>query len=63
MHTALLCMHNAYVYRLKANGWDVTQIINTHWHPDHTDGNLEVKAKHGAIVVGPVGEEEQIPGE
>ena len=38
----------------EANGWSVTQIINTHWHPDHTDGNLDVKAEHDAIVTGPV---------
>lgn len=34
-------------------GWRITQIWNTHWHPDHAGGNAEIKAKTGALVVGP----------
>ena len=24
-------------------GWTITQIWNTHWHPDHAGGNLRIK--------------------
>jgi hydroxyacylglutathione hydrolase len=41
-------------------GWQIGQIWNTHWHRDHTGGNLAVKAATGAKVSGPVGED--IPG-
>jgi lactoylglutathione lyase len=27
-----------------ARGWHITQIWNTHWHPDHTGGNDLIKA-------------------
>ena len=43
-------------------GWTVSQIINTHHHHDHVGGNLGIKAAHGAVVVGPAGEERRIPG-
>jgi hydroxyacylglutathione hydrolase len=41
-------------------GWTIDQVWNTHWHPDHTGGNLEVKAATGARISGP--ESENIPG-
>ena len=34
-------------------GWKLTQIWNTHWHPDHAGGNVEIKQATGATVVGP----------
>lgn len=43
-------------------GWRLTHILNTHHHWDHTDGNLEIKAKTGCIVVGPKADEARIPG-
>jgi hydroxyacylglutathione hydrolase len=36
-----------------AKGWRITDIWNTHWHPDHAGGNAEIKAKTGALVTGP----------
>lgn len=36
-----------------ARGWKITQIWNTHWHPDHAGGNAEIVAATGAKVVGP----------
>jgi hydroxyacylglutathione hydrolase len=36
-----------------AKGWRITDIWNTHWHPDHAGGNAAIKAKTGAQVTGP----------
>lgn len=41
-------------------GWTIGQVWNTHWHPDHTGGNLAVKEATGARISGPAGE--IIPG-
>jgi hydroxyacylglutathione hydrolase len=41
-------------------GWTVGQVWNTHWHPDHTGGNLNIKAATGARISGPAAE--NIPG-
>jgi hydroxyacylglutathione hydrolase len=45
----------------EARGWRITQIWNTHWHPDHTGGNAAIKALTGATVTGPAAEEARIP--
>lgn len=34
-------------------GWTITQIWNTHWHRDHTGGNVAVKSATGARISGP----------
>ena len=44
-----------------ARGWTITQILNTHWHPDHVGGNAGIVAATGAKVTGPRGEAERIP--
>ena len=44
-----------------ARGWKITQIWNTHWHPDHTGGNAEIKAATGCVITGPAAESERIP--
>lgn len=44
-----------------ARGWTLTHIWNTHWHPDHTGGNAEIKAATGCIITGPAAEAERIP--
>jgi hydroxyacylglutathione hydrolase len=41
-------------------GWNIDQVWNTHWHPDHTGGNLAIKQAAGARISGPAGE--NIPG-
>jgi len=41
-------------------GWIISQVWNTHWHPDHTGGNLAVKEATGATISGPASE--NIPG-
>ena len=42
-------------------GWTITQILNTHWHPDHVGGNADIVAATGAKVTGPRGEADRIP--
>jgi hydroxyacylglutathione hydrolase len=42
-------------------GWTITHIWNTHWHPDHTGGNAEIKAATGCTITGPAAEFERIP--
>jgi hydroxyacylglutathione hydrolase len=37
----------------EARGWRVSDIWNTHWHPDHAGGNAAIKAATGARVTGP----------
>ena len=41
-------------------GWTIGQVWNTHWHPDHTGGNLAIRQATGALVSGPA--TETIPG-
>lgn len=43
-------------------GWRPSLILNTHHHPDHTGGNLDLKARYGLTIVGPRGEADKIPG-
>ena len=38
---------------LRARGWTLGQIWNTHWHPDHTGGNLALKEATGCTISGP----------
>ena len=42
-------------------GWKITQIWNTHWHPDHTGGNAEIKEATGCTITGPAAEFARIP--
>ena len=42
-------------------GWNITQIWNTHWHPDHTGGNADIKQATGCTITGPAAEAERIP--
>jgi hydroxyacylglutathione hydrolase len=44
-----------------ARGWRITQIWNTHWHPDHTGGNAAIKTATGCRVTGPAAEAARIP--
>ena len=42
-------------------GWKITQVWNTHWHPDHTGGNAGIKAATGCVITGPEAECARIP--
>ena len=62
--TACIDTPDADVYLQEAakKGWTITQIWNTHWHPDHAGGNLAIKTATGCTIIGPAGEADKIPG-
>lgn len=47
-----------------ARGWTITDIWNTHWHPDHAGGNAAIKAAAeawgGCTITGPAAEAARI---
>ena len=42
-----------YLKQADAKGWRITQIWNTHWHPDHAGGNKAIVEATGATVIAP----------
>lgn len=46
----------------RARGWQITQILNTHEHEDHTGGNVPLKAATGARVLAHAGAASRIGG-
>ena len=36
-----------------SRGWQLTHVLNTHWHPDHTGGNDGIRAATGCTIIGP----------
>lgn len=53
---------DAYLREASHMGWQITQIWNTHWHPDHAGGNETIKAVTGCTIVAPEGEATKIAG-
>lgn len=47
---------------LAARGWQLTHILNTHHHHDHTGGNLELRQATGAAIFGARKDAGRIPG-
>jgi hydroxyacylglutathione hydrolase len=47
---------------LAERGWRLTHVLNTHHHLDHTGGNIPLKEKFGAEIVGPGKDRERIAG-
>ena len=46
----------------KNNGWEITQVLNTHEHGDHTGGNKAMIAATGAKLLAHKNAKEKIPG-
>lgn len=46
----------------KRNGWQITQVLNTHEHFDHTGGNVAVIAATGAKLLAHANAKDAIPG-
>ena len=45
---------DAILAELERSGWGrLDLVLNTHWHPDHTQGNAALKAATGCEIVGP----------
>jgi hydroxyacylglutathione hydrolase len=42
-------------------GWQISQIWNTHWHPDHVGGNMAIRDATGCLITGPANEFSRIP--
>ena len=37
----------------EAKGWRLGQVLNTHWHPDHTGGNEAIQSATGCPITAP----------
>jgi hydroxyacylglutathione hydrolase len=53
---------DAILAKLEEKGWQLTHLLCTHHHNDHTGGNLRLKEETGCTVIGPAAEAERIPG-
>ena len=53
--------HRKCLAAAKDKGWQITQILNTHEHPDHIDGNSAVVAATGAKVLAHRNAKDKIP--
>ncbi|TAK44368.1 MAG: hydroxyacylglutathione hydrolase [Betaproteobacteria bacterium] len=54
--------HEKCLRAAKDAGWDITQILNTHEHGDHTGGNGPVVEKTGAKILAHRNAKDKIPG-
>jgi hydroxyacylglutathione hydrolase len=55
--------HHKCLARAKERGWEITQILNTHEHGDHTGGNKAMVRATGAKVLAHYGARDKIPGQ
>ena len=53
---------DAYLREAGHKGWQISQIWNTHWHPDHAGGNEAIKAATGCTIIAPEGDATRIAG-
>ena len=51
-----------YLHQADLQGWQITQIWNTHWHPDHAGGNEAIKRATKCQIIAPLAEAEKIAG-
>ena len=54
--------HQKCLDRAKSNGWEITQVVNTHEHGDHTGGNQVVISATGAKLLAHHKASNKIPG-
>ena len=54
--------HKKCLARAKEKGWEITQILNTHEHGDHTGGNKAMIAATGAKLLAHKNAKNRIPG-
>jgi hydroxyacylglutathione hydrolase len=54
--------HKKCLARARERGWEITQVLNTHEHGDHTGGNKAVIAATGAKLLAHVNASDKIPG-
>jgi len=54
--------HAKCLARAKDKGWEITQVLNTHEHGDHTGGNKAMIAATGAKLLAHENAKDRIPG-
>jgi len=54
--------HEKCLAAAKRRGWEITQVVNTHEHGDHTGGNAEMIRATGAKLLAHAGAKDKIPG-
>ena len=54
--------HKKCLAEAKTRGWEITQILNTHEHGDHTGGNKAMLAATGAKLLAHANAKDKIPG-
>ena len=54
--------HQKCLARAKELGWEITQVLNTHEHPDHTGGNAAVISATGARLLAHANARDSIAG-
>ena len=54
--------HEKCLAAAKRHGWEITQIVNTHEHGDHTGGNRAMVAATGAALLAHANAKDKIPG-
>ncbi|EPS61821.1 hypothetical protein M569_12972, partial [Genlisea aurea] len=50
------------IYALNEKRRNLSYVLNTHHHHDHTGGNMVLKERYGAKVIGSGSDKERIPG-
>jgi hydroxyacylglutathione hydrolase len=47
---------------LRDKNWSLDELLITHWHADHVEGNLPLKERFNCRITGPKNEAAKIPG-